>query len=554
MVNRVLHLDVSASNKSDGKLELVERFRLFSFGVNETSQGPISLTEAGAKAVMQRYEKRTKAREGWLDIDWFHLSRKHDARLEDRLSAGRCKLELVPGEGGGIDVVQITPTARARQALEDDEVRSYSPVVMVDAKGALISIEQLSLTNIPAMDDAKLIAAEDVLPEDSHMLSVTPEHKYPIYEGINWDGKAADQRIREFMSYDKSGDLDKLDMVKYRKAFMFFDGEAPEAVSRYKGQILDVQDVGNGPEIVISKKAVQTLGAILQGSRGGINISDSDREKGKAILARYYKRFGAVAPWDREENQMEGKTTPRVQLQLESAKWNNETKKMLGQALAYRFGEHAYIDDFSSDKLRICVYSEGAAPAKYYELPYTMENERAVLGEAVEVVQTFVAKASANDLMAMQDKLVTAHERLLEVTGKESTSEALVMLEALKRDATKTIELEAKLKGLEDRDFQRERSVMLDRAKRDGKWTLALEQQCDTYASMAYRLGESRVAALESFWGSAPVVIAPGGAQQPPVKQVSLSEDEEIAAQAVAKMTGKAVEIIRQSMLEQKTK
>ena len=125
---RILHLEISATSQVDGKLQPVTRFRLFSFGKNETTQGTITLTEDGAKAVMERHQKRTKARGGYIDMDWFHLSRKPDARLEDRLSAGRCKLELVPGEGGGIDVVDIQPTAKARAALESDEVRSYSPV------------------------------------------------------------------------------------------------------------------------------------------------------------------------------------------------------------------------------------------------------------------------------------------------------------------------------------------------------------------------------------------------------------------------------------------
>jgi phage I-like protein len=553
MPSRTLHLDIAATTQNGAKLEPVTRFRLFNFGQNDTSQGTITLTETGAKSVMAQYEKRTKARGMWLDIDWFHLSRKADARLEDRLSAGRCKLELVPGEGGGIDVVEITPTEKARQALESDEVRSYSPVVSVDSKGNLLSIEQLSLTNIPAMDDAGLLAAEDVL-DDALLLSVTPFQRYPIYDGATWDGRAADQRVREFLSSDGSGDMDKVDMTRYRRAFVFFDGEAPEAISRYKGQILDVQDVGNGPELVIAKKAVQTLGAIMQGSRGGINVSDSDREKGKALLSRYYKLFDAVAPWDREEKPMADRMTPRVELQLEAAKWSNEMRDLLRKALAYRFGEYAYLDDYSADKIRVCVYKdEGMAPGRYFEMPYTITGEKVDLGDPVEVVMSYVPKAQAAEVMAMQDRLNTAHTRLLEVTGGKATGEALILLEALQRNAARAVELEAKLVSLEDREYAREREVMISNAKRAGKWTLALEQQADRLADMARRLGENRVKALETHWDAAPVVIAPGGEREADHKTLTLSESEETAAISVAKMQGKDLEVVRKSMLAAKS-
>lgn len=532
-----LHLDIAAATaQADGKLQPVTRFRLFSYGKNETTQGTITLTEDGAQKVMERHDKRTKARGGWLDMDWFHLSRKADARLEDRLSAGRCKLELVPGEGGGIDVVDIQPTSKARAALEADEVRSYSPVVTVDSKGNLLSIEQLSLTNIPAMDDAGLLAAEDVL-DDALQLSVTPFQRYPLYEGATWDAKAADQRLREFLSSDGTDDLSKVDMTRYRRAFVFYDGDAPEATSKYKGQILDVQDVGNGPELVVAKKAVQTLGAALQGSRGGISLSDSDREKGKALLTRYYKLFDAVAPWDRiqpgeapvQEDKMLQMTPVAAMLMLQAG-WANETRDMLAKEIGYRFGEHAYIDDWSADKVRVCKYSEGPGPATYYEMTYTVDGSRVTFGEPVEVVRgPYIPKAQATAEVAMQDKLSTAHTRLLEVTGVGSTSEALVKLEALQRDAAKKLELEAKLVALEDREYAREREVLIADAKRQGKWTLALEQQGDRAADMARRLSESRVKALETHWGAAPVVIAPGG-ERPPKhegQQLQLSESTE---------------------------
>lgn len=519
-MHRTLFLDIAASTQSEGKLEPVTEFLLFRYGANETTQGTITLDEASAKKVMAAYEKRNRARKGDLDIDFFHLSRKENARLEDRRSAGRCKLEL---REDGIWCTDIRPTAEARAMLEADQVRSYSPVVSVSAKGVLLEIVQMSLTNIPAMDDAGLLAAEDVLDDDALTLSVTPFQSFPLYEGATWDAKAADLRVREFLSSDGSDDLSKVDMTRYRKAFVFYDGEAPESTSRYKGQILDVQDIGNGPELVVSKKAVQTLGALIQGSRGGINLSDADREKGKTLLSRYYKLFDSVAPWDREQKPAPAEEateepqmleTPRVNILMLEAKWSNEMRDMLRKAVGYRFGEHSYIDDWSADRVRVCAYGEGPMPSKMFEMPYTVSGDKIELGEPVEVKVSYVPVAKAAEVMAMQDRLNTAHVRLLEVTGVQSTSEALVKLEALQRDAAKMLELQTQLQALEDREYTRERDVLIAKAKAEGKWTLALEQQGDRHADMAKRLGEGRVKALESHWESVAPVIHQGREQQ----------------------------------------
>ena len=557
-MHRTLFLDIAASTQSEGKLEPVTEFLLFRYGANETTQGTITLDEASAKKVMAAYEKRNRARKGDIDIDFFHLSRKENARLEDRRSAGRCKLEL---RADGIWCTDIRPTAEARAMLEADHVRSYSPVVSVSPKGVLLEIVQMSLTNIPAMDDAGLLAAEDVLDDDSLTLSVTPLQKYPLFEGATWDAKAADQRVREFLSSDGSGEIDRVDMARYRKAFVFYDGESPEATSRYKGQILDVQDVGNGPELVVSKKAVQTLGALIQGSRGGINLSDADREKGKATLAKYYQLFNAVAPWDREKPASEEEAmeepkmleTPRVRLLMLEAKWSNEMRDMLRKAVGYRFGEHSYIDDWSADKVRVCAYGEGPMPSKMFEMPYSVNGDKIELGEPVEVKVSYVPVAKAAEVMAMQDRLNTAHVRLLEVTGVGSTSEALVKLEALQRDAAKMLELQTQLHALEDREYIRERDVLIAKAKAEGKWTLALEQQGDRHADMAKRLGEGRVKALESHWESVAPVIHQGREQQAAiVTELSLSDEEIEASVAVAKMQSKSVTDVQKSMIEQK--
>lgn len=555
---RTIYLETAnAAQEKDGKLQPVTEFLLFGYGKSETTQGTVTLSnEASAKRVMAAYEAQTKGRNGLIDIDYRHKSRDKSSSIEDAISAGKCKLEL---REDGIWVKDIAPTKRAKAYLEEGEYWSYSPVIDVNSKGELVSIAQLSLTNIPSMYGAGVLAAEDGTDVDTLLLSVSPFQKYPLFEDASWDGRAADQRVREFLSSDGSGDMDKVDMTRYRKAFVFFDGEAPESISRYKGQILDVQDVGNGPELVISKRAVQTLGAIMQGSRGGINLSESDREKGKVILAKYYKLFDAVAPWDREkpaEMAMEERkmTTPRVERLMLEAKWSNEQRDMLKKVVGYRFGEHAYIDDWSADKVRVCVYGEEMGPSKMYEIPYTMEGDKAVLGEPVEVKVSYVPVAQAVAEMAMQDRLNVAHTKLLEVTGKESTSEAVVLLEAISKQAARVPDLETKIKTLEDERFTTARAELTAKAKREGRWTLALEERGDAVVSLAKRCNEDAVKTLEAHWNSAPVLVAPGGATPPKHEgqTLTLSDDEEATAAAVAKMLHISLEDSRTNILTAK--
>ncbi len=556
----------NAAEERDGKLEPVTRFRLFNFGSNGTTQGTIKLTEESAAKVMARYEKRTKARTGYLDMDWYHLSRKADSRLEDRRSAGRCKLELVPGDGGGIDVVDILPTAEAKQAIEGDYVRSYSPVVSVSPKGMLLEIVQLSLTNIPAMDDAGLLAAEDGLdidePSEELELSVTPFQKLPVYEGATWDAKAADERLRQFLSSDGSGDMDKVDLVKYRKAFVFFDGASPEAMSRYKGQVLDVQNVDDGPELVVSKKAVQTLGGILQGSRGGINVSDEDREKGKAILSRYYKLFNAVAPWDREqepavETAMEDSRMPDMHpriLKLAEmggmmARMQAITEACRGKVALMGFTS-CYIEECYDDYcICSCHAYEPVHREALYKIPYTIGADGSVqLGEMSEMVKAYKPKSEAAETMAMQDREHTAHTRLLELTETTVTTEALVKLEALTRDAAVKPVLEARVLELEEERFQVAREFRIGQAKRDGRWTKALEEQGDRFATMARQLQDDPVKALDAHWSSAPVMVAPGGMTQPQPSSeqtIQLSEEEESTLKQSAAAMGLKLEDVR---------
>jgi HK97 family phage prohead protease len=96
-----------------------------------------------------------------------------------------------------------------------------------------------------------------------------------------WDSTEAERRIRE---YTKSTEAPSQD---YRKYFMYFDGQAPELFDSYK---LLYADIING-EPHIAPRAIFAIAGILEGARGGVNISDSDKNRIKPVINQLYKRM-----------------------------------------------------------------------------------------------------------------------------------------------------------------------------------------------------------------------------------------------------------------------
>ncbi|MDQ1617151.1 MAG: hypothetical protein QOJ60_3090, partial [Actinomycetota bacterium] len=46
-------------------------------------------------------------------------------------------------------------------------------------------------------------------------------------------------------------------------------------------------------------RAVMAAGAVMDGSRGGVDIDGSDIDRVKSHLAEYYRKMGDAAPWER---------------------------------------------------------------------------------------------------------------------------------------------------------------------------------------------------------------------------------------------------------------
>jgi hypothetical protein len=103
-----------------------------------------------------------------------------------------------------------------------------------------------------------------------------------------WDGDAAAKRVRKWA--DAEGEPNE----KYRNAHIWYDADKKDHFTAYKLLICDVVN----SKLVAVPRAVMAAGGILQGARGGIDIPDSDVDRVKNHLAKYYRKMDRPAPWE----------------------------------------------------------------------------------------------------------------------------------------------------------------------------------------------------------------------------------------------------------------
>ncbi len=156
-----------------------------------------------------------------------------------------------------------------------------------------IKLYEVSIVAVPALPEAQAISAKDGGRGDEK--SVIGAANLPLADRARtWDSSAAEKRVR---AWADAGDSPN---AKYRRAFMILEGEADQFTS-YKFGFGDVID----GELKAVPRALFAIAGILQGARGGANLSAEDRDGAKAKCAAYYSRMrrefddpSLVVPWD----------------------------------------------------------------------------------------------------------------------------------------------------------------------------------------------------------------------------------------------------------------
>ena len=122
-------------------------------------------------------------------------------------------------------------------------------------------------------------------------MSVTVFQDFPLADrDREWDGDAADKRVRKWADAEDEPD------AKYRDAHVWYDKHHKDNFGAYKLLIADVVD----GKLTAVPRGVMAAAAVMQGSRGGVDLPKDDIARVKSHLAKYYAKMGETAPWDRD--------------------------------------------------------------------------------------------------------------------------------------------------------------------------------------------------------------------------------------------------------------
>jgi hypothetical protein len=119
-------------------------------------------------------------------------------------------------------------------------------------------------------------------------MSVTAFQDFPLADrDREWDGAAAEKRVRRW-----AGAADEPN-EKYREAHVWYDSDKKDNFTAYKLLIADVVD----GRLTAVPRALMAAAAVMQGSRGGVDIPRNDVDRVKSHLGKYYAKMDDTPPW-----------------------------------------------------------------------------------------------------------------------------------------------------------------------------------------------------------------------------------------------------------------
>jgi hypothetical protein len=120
-------------------------------------------------------------------------------------------------------------------------------------------------------------------------MSVTAFQDLPLADrDREWDGDAAESRVRAWANAEDEPN------EKYRDAHVWYDSEKKGNFTAYKLLIADVVD----GRLKAVPRGIMAAAAVMQGSRGGVDLPRDDVDRVRSHLAKYYAKMDDTAPWD----------------------------------------------------------------------------------------------------------------------------------------------------------------------------------------------------------------------------------------------------------------
>jgi hypothetical protein len=127
--------------------------------------------------------------------------------------------------------------------------------------------------------------------KETEIMAVTSFQDLPLADrDRKWDGDAAESRVRTWAKAEDEPN------ERYRDAHVWYDADKKENFTAYKLLIADVVD----GRLVAVPRGVMAAAAVMQGSRGGVDLPTKDVDRVKSHLAKYYRKMDDTAPWDEE--------------------------------------------------------------------------------------------------------------------------------------------------------------------------------------------------------------------------------------------------------------
>lgn len=201
------------------------------------------------------------------DAQWL-VERIHNKQPIDRSTGGMAA--LVEEDGIGPDGEPYTDALRA---LDLDHSAILDPDREPGAKNNAEAVGMFTNAQGDSIDVVEVEIAAN---------ASTPAMRLPIApKETNWDGTAAEGRIREY-----TGSTDA-PSSNYRKFFMYFYQANSDQFTAYK---LPFADIINGKPHVIPA-AISAIQGALSGARGGVDIPDADRQRIQDFVAAYQARI-----------------------------------------------------------------------------------------------------------------------------------------------------------------------------------------------------------------------------------------------------------------------
>jgi hypothetical protein len=104
----------------------------------------------------------------------------------------------------------------------------------------------------------------------------------------DWDGDSAKEQIFEWAGWP-----DEEDPEKAKAGFFAYDDSEPTQKQSYKLPFAVVVD----GDLKAVPRGIQAVAAVLEGSRGGVNLPDSVIAEVRKKVEEYYDEMGDEVPW-----------------------------------------------------------------------------------------------------------------------------------------------------------------------------------------------------------------------------------------------------------------